>query len=158
MKRKIYGWIARYKKILLCICAFCFIAVIAMFTVESINQSLYKERTTNIEMLISRVALNIEDSLEQQWKQAEFFKHDFADKNPDSMKEVLAYLEEAETKTSDDIQRFYVIDENARCYRSDGESYRWKDSSVLLSDERVCSISTQELQIRSEGTCMMFVV
>ncbi len=147
-----------FGRVLMCLLAVAFIASVSLYTVRNINVSLYKERTTNINLLMGRISLNIEDSLEQQWNHAEYFKNDFEEHNPDTMEKVLNYLGSAENKTSLNIKRIYVIDENARCYRSDGKSYRWKDNSVLLSDKKVCSISTEEFQISNEGTHMLFVV
>ncbi len=143
---------------MLCLLVAVFIAVTVVLAVKNINTSLYKERTTNIGMLMGRISLNIEDSLDHQWNTAAYFKNDFEKHRPDTMDAVLSYLEEVENKTSINTKRVYVIDKNARCYRSDGKSYRWKDNSVLLSDKRVCSISTEEFQISSEDTHMVFVV
>ncbi len=147
-----------FGRVLLCLLAVAFIVGVAVFTVRNINVSLYKERTTNINLLMGRIALNIEDSLQQQWNHAEYFKNDFAEHDPDTIEKVLHYLKAVESKTSLNIKSIYVIDENARCYRSDGKNYRWKDNSVLLSDQKVCSISTEEFQISNEDTHMLFVV
>ncbi len=145
-------------RLLLCLLAIALVAGVSAYTVRNINLSLYKERTTNINLLMSRSSLNIEDALKQQWNHAEYFKNDFEEHTPDTMENVLNYLGSTEEKTSINIKRIYVIDENAYCYRSDGKSYPWKDNSALLSDEKVCSISTEEFQISNEPAHMLFVV
>ncbi len=158
LKQKVNKDIELHRKIMLFLLACVAIVLLTISTARNINRSLFVERSTNIQMLMERIALNIEDALSTQWGQLEYFKNDFLDHQPTSMEGVLSYLSETERRTSSRIKRIYVIDDQARCYRSDGKSFRWKDSAALLSEQWVCSISTETFQISNLDARMLFVM
>ncbi len=130
------------------------VMVAAMIKVDI---SLHKERCHNSQLLMSSITSNIEDSMEKQWQNIEYFQNVFSRSSLKTIEEAEQLLQEIETDTSSYVCQVYLIDEDGFAYQSNGERFRWNNVEDLHSGNKSCSIDSSKVQAGDHGTYMIFL-
>ncbi len=135
---------AVWKKLVSFLAVLAVFAVICIVSFINIDKNLFNERSTNIQILMGRISLSIEDSMQKQWDYLNCFENLFCDTGMKTLDEAKEKLYDIEAAGSDNIYELLLIDEDGFCYPSEGQSFRWSNPKDLLTDKNTCTIHASE--------------
>ncbi len=133
-----------------------------VFSYRSMQDSLYKERTANVSVLMEKTTQNVETEIQTQWSTMHHFRNMFEALKEDMIvladaKAMLEKMRENHPENESKISRLFLLDEDFYCYQSDTtEPELWQEHPALDWTKDVCFISYVELNIGTAQEAHMF--
>ncbi len=137
----------------------------ALFSYRSMQKSLYKERTSNVSILMEKTTQNADFAVQEQWNTIYHFRNMFEDvREADAptiadAKNMLQRMRGNYPEKDGKIVRLFLMDENKLCYQSDkSEPQPWQGQEELDITKANCFISYTELNLGSVDHAHMFFI
>ncbi len=156
MDGKNYKKIFLLNKVIVFFVAVFLVSTSVFFALRNVNKSMFRERRDNIQVLMSRITLSIENSMQTKWDNLNHFKSHFENLNMSTIEAAVNELQIMENNSSSTVNAILLFDENGFCYTADGEYLPLSSDTDLSGGEKICSIFRSEALMGDDGPYMCF--
>ncbi len=136
-----------------------------VFSYRGMQNSLYKERTSNVEVLTDKTTQSVEIAMRTEWGNIHHFRNMFEVLQPidgttiDGAREILAKMRSNHPDGGSQIARLFLMDEDLYCYQStDSTPELWRETEEVDLTKDACFISYRPLRAGSEQDAHMFFI
>ncbi len=148
-----------------------FLIIIAIFSLcgvfsyRGMQDSLYKERTNNVNVLTAKTTQSVDIAMQTEWSNIHHFRNMFEVLQPtdgttvDGAREILAKMRNNHPAGGSQIARLFLMDEDLYCYQSTASAPElWQETEEVDFTKDVSFISYRPLCEENEQGAHMFLV
>ncbi len=143
-------------KVIVFLVAVFLVSTSVFFALRNVNKSMFRERRDNIQVLMSRITLSIENSMQTKWDNLNHFKSHFENLNISTIEAAVNELQIMEFNSSSTVNAILLFDENGFCYTADGEYLPLSPDTDLSGGKKICSIFRSEALMGDDEPYMCF--
>lgn len=118
------------------------VCIMFAFIFRQIKYTIFEERSANLNLVMSKLSLNINMILKNKWDDLEYLKNDIDDNNYDDLNNFLVNIEKLESYFEKGNLSLYAMDKTGVCYGNITEKFTLNNELVSQNKNNMVYVTT----------------